>query len=412
MTLAGLAVGDAEKFGVYFEEGAHIDCLNCSQHLQAPQRANALECPVCQSQITAVAAKENATRWTTEESEAFDRGMLSMGKALLTISRVRGNGFPRSNISSLPPELSRRSPKEMVQYYYADWKGTDAHREWRASWGRHNNLTCVLCTASGSAGGASLRAAQNGDMSSGLLCCDACPAAYHIRCLAHEDAGHDQEPPEGYVPVALTAGALSLGALPRRSGWYCRRCVETKQPRAAGREDARHDKGQQLPELPPPLHSSKEEGLFWLRCERTSAETQCLPERPRKKARIAHMHDRVATARMDWIQGGRGRLIRCDPGCRHCKPKPVDTGDSKAESKTDGKEGLRQPSGRRTAMVASKAIAGYNAGLHIGQEDAMTDREVARLLKQTSKEAAAAAATPVKLGRCLVGSFYMAELFG
>ena len=91
-SLAALAVGDAEKFGIYFEEGAHIDCLNCGQHLQAPQRANALECPVCQSQITAVAAKENATKWTAEESQAFDCGMLSMGKALLTISRVRRDG--------------------------------------------------------------------------------------------------------------------------------------------------------------------------------------------------------------------------------------------------------------------------------------------------------------------------------
>ncbi len=62
-----LGVGDAEKFDVFFEEGAYAECPQCHQHLQAPQRANALECPICRNQLTAAAAKAAASKWTDEE---------------------------------------------------------------------------------------------------------------------------------------------------------------------------------------------------------------------------------------------------------------------------------------------------------------------------------------------------------
>ena len=62
-----LGVGDAEKFDVFFEEGAYAECPQCHQHLQAPQRANALECPICHHQLTAAAAKAAAGKWTDEE---------------------------------------------------------------------------------------------------------------------------------------------------------------------------------------------------------------------------------------------------------------------------------------------------------------------------------------------------------
>lgn len=62
-----LGVGDEEKFDVFFEEGAYAECPVCYQHLQAPQRANALECPICHNQLTAAAAKADASRWTDDE---------------------------------------------------------------------------------------------------------------------------------------------------------------------------------------------------------------------------------------------------------------------------------------------------------------------------------------------------------
>lgn len=111
---------------------------------------------------------------------------------------------------------------------------------------------------------------------SGLLCCDGCPAAYHLRCLAHDDAGRDQPTPEGYVSVSLTAGVLSLGSLPRHSGWYCRRCVEAKQHRPAGSE----------------------------------GESRSIT-RVRKKARIAIPHQDRKERRDSWVAAGRPRMNIC-----------------------------------------------------------------------------------------------------
>ena len=62
-----LGVGEEEKFDVFFEEGAYAQCPKCHQHLQAPQRANALECPICRHQLTAAVAKADACKWTEEE---------------------------------------------------------------------------------------------------------------------------------------------------------------------------------------------------------------------------------------------------------------------------------------------------------------------------------------------------------
>ena len=348
---AALPVGDQERLGLVFEKDAYAECPICKQHLQAPQRANALVCPTCRHQLTAAAWKEQCAVWSEEEVAAFDRGMFAIGKALLTSP-------PR--YSGRPPELAWKATAEMVEYYYSVWKCSTACRSWRASEAKHNALVCPLCSDGGS-----LPTAHT----AGLLCCDGCPSAYHIKCLAHFDAGHDGPAPPGYVPIALVGGALSLGALPRDSGWYCRRCVEAK------------------------LHvQAKKEG--------GAAKD---PSATRKRTRIAALHTAQQERRAGWQDAGKPALLLCSPDCSHCTTPPK---SAPASSPKKLPAGSRQPSGRRHAIAANKVIAGHIH--HLGQEDAMSDHELARMLKhqQTS-----AAKERVPLGRC-VRRRYAEDLFG
>lgn len=171
-------------------------------------------------------------------------------------------------------------------HYYAVWKFCEADNEWKGSTAKHNKLSCALCLSESSGVAGVNGGADNGG--SGLLCCDGCPAAYHLRCLAHDDAGHDQSAPEGYVPISLTAGVLSLGLLPRHGGWYCRRCVEAKRHLPAGSADE--------------LRSMM---------------------RARKKARIATPHQDRKDRRDSWVAAGRPRMNICSAfgPCLNSKPR-------------------------------------------------------------------------------------------
>ena len=150
---------------------------------------------------------------------------------------------------------------------------------------------------------------------------------------------------------------------------YCRRCVEAKQHVGAKKEGG----------------AAKE------------------PSATRKRTRIAALHTAQQERRAGWQDAGKPALLLCSPDCSHCTTPPK---SAPASSPKKLPAGSRQPSGRRHAIAANKVIAGHIH--HLGQEDAMSDHELARMLKH---QQSSATKERVPLGRC-VRRRYAEDLFG
>lgn len=73
------------------------------------------------------------------------------------------------NRSSSKPAQARPPPitvPELVLWYYSEWKVASGYGAWKTSMLSANIDVCVVCDGGGV-----------------LLCCDACPDAYHLTCM-------------------------------------------------------------------------------------------------------------------------------------------------------------------------------------------------------------------------------------
>ena len=82
--------------------------------------------------------------------------------------RKSGSAGSRSKLrpSQVPPPPPITVP-ELVLWYYSEWKVASGYGAWKASMLSANIDVCVVCDGGGV-----------------LLCCDACPDAYHLSCMA------------------------------------------------------------------------------------------------------------------------------------------------------------------------------------------------------------------------------------
>lgn len=110
--------------------------------------------------------------WSTEDVRQFEEGVTRFGK-----------DFRRIQI-----HMERKFPVSMViLYYFARWKKCPNFRVWQGRWKDYNKDECENCGKGGE-----------------LLCCDGCPAAYHVGCC--------------HPPYSSIAGVPD-------ADWFCMACV-------------------------------------------------------------------------------------------------------------------------------------------------------------------------------------------
>lgn len=79
---------------------------------------------------------------------------------------------PRKSSSAASKAKASKAPSppirvsELVLWYYSEWKVASGYGSWKASMLSANIDVCVVCDGGGV-----------------LLCCDACPDAYHLTCM-------------------------------------------------------------------------------------------------------------------------------------------------------------------------------------------------------------------------------------
>ena len=91
------------------------------------------------------------------ESMRTAQGISTPGKS----GKARKAG-PKGGRAAPPPI----SVPELVLWYYSEWKTASGYGTWKASMLSSNIDVCVVCDGGGV-----------------LLCCDACPDAYHLTCM-------------------------------------------------------------------------------------------------------------------------------------------------------------------------------------------------------------------------------------
>ena len=125
-------------------------------------------------------------------------------QARAAAARPAANSTPRktsSATSRAKPLLAPRAPirvSELVLWYYSEWKVASGYGSWKASMLSTNIDVCVVCDGGGV-----------------LLCCDACPDAYHLTCMDPPMLPSDVPEDEWCVHAAHSILPASCGHLAR-----------------------------------------------------------------------------------------------------------------------------------------------------------------------------------------------------